>query len=361
VAARVRAAGIADREGGEFVVMRDAAPNPLPPELRVVREAPTYVVCELALDATARGALAALEEADAAVARAEEDVREMLSAETARAAPELERACAALGDLDSLVARAAFCARFACVVPDIDDGAFELIDARFPPLAEALAERNRPYVPISLALGGVAVVTGANMGGKTAALRTLGFAAACVALGVPVPAARARIPLFDEIVWLGVGAEAASGEESALLSAFGAELVALRSFLDGASGRALVLIDEFARTTAPREGRALLVALLETLRARGDVALAATHLSAVASAAGVDHYTIGRVRSLPRVTEPLALAAALERIGSAMDFALVRADDARVTASDAIELAGTLGLDAAFVARAEDVLRTSPE
>jgi dsDNA-specific endonuclease/ATPase MutS2 len=43
------------------------------------------------------------------------------------------------------------------------------------------------------------------MGGKTAALRTLGFLAACVSLGLPVPAARASIPLFDDVAWIGIG------------------------------------------------------------------------------------------------------------------------------------------------------------
>jgi len=359
--ARARDAGIGDVRDGEFVVMRDAAPTPLPPEIRVLREAPTYVLCELALDAAALDALAALENADAAVAEAEENVRERLSRATADAAPELERSCALLGDLDVLVARAAFAARHACVVPELaTDERLELHDARFPPLAEALAARGRPYVPISLALEGVAVVTGPNMGGKTAALRTLGFAAACVTLGVPVPASFARIPLVDEIVWLGIGAAAPDAEDAPLLSAFGSEVVALRAFLERPTRRALVLADEFARTTSPSEGRALLVALLEALRVRGAFGLAATHLAGVSAAANVAHFAIGRLGALPRADGPLPLGHALERIAAAMDYALVRVDEADPEESGAIALAGALGLDAALVARAAEVMR-SPE
>jgi hypothetical protein len=359
--ARARDAGIGDVRDGEFVVMRDTAPVPLPPEIRVLREAPTYVLCELALDDAALAALEALENADAAVAEAEEDVRERLSRATADAAPELERRCASLGELDVLVARAAFAARYECVVPEFaTNERVELHDARFPPLAEALVARGRAYVPISLELDGVAVVTGPNMGGKTAALRTLGFAAACATLGVPVPATFARVPLVDEIAWLGIGAAAPDAEDAPLLSAFGAEVVALRAFLEQPARRALVLADEFARTTSPSEGRALLVALLETLRARGALGLAATHLAGVAAAANVAHFAIGRLSALPPTDTPLPLAPALERIAAAMDYALVRVDEADAGESGAIALAGALGLDAALVARAAEVMR-SPE
>jgi len=55
---------------------------------------------------------------------------------------------------------------------------------------------------------------------------------------------------------------------------------------------ALLLIDDFARTTGPREGRALLVALVEALAARGTFALVTTHFEGVALAAGVAHLTI---------------------------------------------------------------------
>jgi hypothetical protein len=359
--ARARHAGIGDVRDGEFVVMRDTAVVPLPPEIRVLREAPTYFLCELALDAAALDALAALENADAAVAEAEEDVRKRLSLATAEAAPELERSCAVLGELDLLVARAAFAARHACVLPELaPSDRVELRDARFPPLAEALAERSRTYVPISLTLEGLAVVTGPNMGGKTAALRTLGFAAACVMLGVPVPASFASVPLVDEIVWLGIGAAVPDAEDAPLLSAFGAEVVALRAFFERPARRSLVLADEFARTTSPSEGRALLVALLEALRARGALCLAATHLAGVASAANVAHFAIGRLSALPPADGPLPLGPALERIAAAMDYALVRVDEADAGESGAIALAGALGLDATLVVRAAEVMR-SPE
>jgi hypothetical protein len=352
------AAGIATIRDGEFVLMRDAVPATLPPEIRVVREAPTYLLCELALDAEALATLAARDAAAARVAAVEEAVRARLSAAVTVAAAALQDACARLGDLDLLAARAAFAVRHACVVPElVDAGGIALEEARFPPLEALLTEHGRRYVPISFELDGLGVVTGPNMGGKTVALRTLGFAAACAALGVPVPARAARLPLFDEIVWLGIGLGSAPAGDAALLSAFGTEVVALRAVLERPARPTLVLVDEFARTTSPREGRALLIALLGTLAERGVAGLVTTHLADIAAAAGVVHFAAGRLRELPApAAGPLALDEALERIAGAMDYALVRVAESAPEDSDALALAAALGLDPALIARAAGVL-----
>jgi hypothetical protein len=358
---RVAAAlGLAHVRDGEFVVMRGGVSDVLPPEVRVVREAPTYRLCELALDGPAREALAERDAAAARVAEAEERVRAELSHVVARVAPALETACGALGELDLLAARATFAERHACVVPTLDAaGGIVLEDAHHPPLADRLAARGRTCAPISLELEGIGVVTGPNMGGKTAALRTLGFVAACAALGVPVPARAARLPLFDAIAWLGItlgGANTLDGDGD-LLSAFGTEVTALRILLDEPPRPTLVLVDEFARTTSPREGRALLVALIAALRRRGALGLVTTHLTGIASAAAVPHFTAGRLR-MPSdlgAGDALPLGAALDRIAAAMVYGLEPSRGAS-DAADALALAAALGLDAGVIAHARRIL-----
>jgi hypothetical protein len=348
-------AGVERVRDGEFVLLRERVRDPLPKEIHVLREAPAYLLCELALDDDALEALRARDAAASQVAECEEIVRSRLSVEIAAAAPALERASESLGDLDLLIARVQFAQRYDCAVPAIADAtAVALAGMRYLPLAQSLEERGRSYVPLTLELASMAVVTGPNMGGKTVALRTLGFAVACVALGLPVPAHAATLPLIDEVVWLGIGP---AQDEETLLSAFGSEVVELRAFLARDARRALVLVDEFARTTSPREGRALLVALLETLGARGAFGLAATHLAHVARAAGVAHYASGGLRALPpRPPAPLPLERALERIASAMDYGLTRVDEQAESLSHAIELADALGLDPLLLARAREAL-----
>jgi len=146
-------------------------------------------------------------------------------------------------------------------------------------------------------------------------------------------------------------------EDDGLLSAFGSEVVELRAFLERAPHSSLVLVDEFARTTSPREGRALLIALLETLQSRGALGLAATHLSGVAAGARVAHFASGGFLQLPAGSgESLTLVAALLRIAAAMDYRLIRVDESAVPAADAIALAAALGLDATLIARAQEAL-----
>jgi len=345
-----RYAGVESLHDGEFVLLRDRLSGPVPPEIRIVREAPTYLLCELALDDEARQAQAQRDAAAARVADAEEAVRARLSERVAVVASALERGCEALGALDLLVARVLFAQRHACVVPEIVERAeiaFE--EARYLPLGTALTARGRAYRPLTLQLIGVGVVTGPNMGGKTAALRTVGFLAACVASGVPVPARTARVPLLDEIAWLGIGAGPAS---DGLLSTFASEIVDVAAVLQRRASRALVLADEFARTTSPREGRALLVALLATLRSRGSLALGSTHFERVAEAAAASHYATGIVAAFADDEATLGLDAALQRIAQAMDYRLrpVTAD-ARPSAA-ALALAGVLGLDRDVLERA---------
>jgi dsDNA-specific endonuclease/ATPase MutS2 len=290
------------------------------------------------------------------VADAEEAVRAKLSEQVAIAAPVLGRACETLGDLDALCARAQFAQRYACVVPTVGHGSqVTFRDARYLPLAETLVRHARGYAPLSLELAGVGVVTGPNMGGKTAALRTLGFLAACVAYGLPVPASDATLPLFARVAWVGIGSHA--DDDDGLLSAFGAEVVALRTFLERGERGALVLVDEFARTTSPREGRALLIALLETLRGRDASGLAATHLAGIAHAIDVPHFTSGALRALdPHDGPPLDLDVALRRIARAMDYRLERVDEDAVPAADALALADALGLGTEVIARAKAAL-----
>jgi DNA mismatch repair protein MutS2 len=244
----------------QFIVMRDDLHGALPMGVRVVREAPTYVLCELDYGEAALAALERRDAAAAAAATAEEDVRARLTALVRDRTVALREASEALGELDVLAAAARFTQDHACVPAQLSTEAVLTCErARFLPLEAELTAAGRRFVPIDLALHDVAVLTGPNMGGKSAALQTAGLVALCAAFGLPVPAARARVALFDQIAWVGLGRESQIG---GLLSSFAREVVDLREILARGSRRMLILADEFARTTTPHEGKALLIALL---------------------------------------------------------------------------------------------------
>jgi hypothetical protein len=345
VAERVRDAFGIDVVGEEFVVLRESD-GALPAGVRVVRETPTYRLLTIEVAAAERdvAAVQLLEE--------EERARAALAERAAHEANAILAAAEALAALDRTLARVTFAQRWGGCVPRLAGDRVAVVEATFAPLAEALIARGLRYTPLTLDLRGAAVLTGPNMGGKSAALATAGFLCACVALGVPPPAREATLPLLETIVAIGGEGPA---ERARLLSAYAAEVVRAQATLAHASPRALVLLDEFARTTGPREGRALLVALVEALRARGAFALVATHFEGVAEAAHVPHLRIAglRGRALAQL-DGADLDAALDAINAAMDYRIVPAHDATVE-SDALALAALLGLDPAVIARARTI------
>jgi DNA mismatch repair protein MutS2 len=184
-----------------------------------------------------------------------------------------------IAELDSVFARARFAREFDCTLPEFtSDALLELKHARHPVLADTLRAHGRSIVPITLALGGpnaetVLVISGPNTGGKTVALKTVGLAALAAQSGIPVAAEIARLPLVDRVL-VDIGDEQSIAAD---LSTFSAHILNVRAMLEAATPRSLVLVDELGTGTAPEEGAALAVALLDEFRARGCLTFATTH------------------------------------------------------------------------------------
>ena len=117
------------------------------------------------------------------------------------------------------------------------------------------------------------MISGPNTGGKTVALKTTGLAALAAQSGIPVAAQRAVLPLFDRVL-VDIGDEQSIAAD---LSTFSAHMLNLKSMLATATPHSLVLVDEMGTGTAPEEGAALAVALLEEFRAKECLVLATTH------------------------------------------------------------------------------------
>jgi DNA mismatch repair protein MutS2 len=190
---------------------------------------------------------------------------------------QLETAAGKVAQFDSLFARARFARDFDCVIPEFSEGnSLRLDDARNPVLEATLRPQGRAALPLSLALGGaetVMVISGPNTGGKTVALKAVGLAALSAQSGIPVAADHAELPIFDMVL-------ADIGDEQSIaadLSTFSAHVLNIKSMLERATERSLILVDEMGTGTAPDEGAALAVALLEEFRGRKALTLATTH------------------------------------------------------------------------------------
>src|SRR6266436_3125507 len=189
----------------------------------------------------------------------------------------LTAAAQTIAELDSVFARARFARDFDAAIPEFTaQGELRLAAARHPVLEDKLRRENRAIVPMSLALGGderVLVVSGPNTGGKTVALKTTGIAVLSAQSGIPVAAQLAVLPLFDRVL-VDIGDEQSIAAD---LSTFSAHMLNLKSMLLAATPQSLVLVDEMGTGTAPEEGAALAVALLDEFRAKNCIVLATTH------------------------------------------------------------------------------------
>jgi DNA mismatch repair protein MutS2 len=222
-----------------------------------------------------------------AVAQEEEQrILRELSEEVGAGAGALGADLAALGALDRAEASARLASDLDAHAPEVVAAAdgFELLSLRHPLLVlqgkKVVASHVR-LTPPERAL----IVSGPNGGGKTVAITAVALSALMLRAGLPVPAAAgSRLPFF-------LAVEAAVDERGDLakdLSTFTAHLAAVREMLGGAVPGSLVLVDEIAADTDPREGAALAAAILEALVERGAVVLVTTHLDELKAIALTD-------------------------------------------------------------------------
>ena len=175
----------------------------------------------------------------------------------------------ALGLLDLVQAQAALARELGLSRPAFAER-HELYGAFHPPspdaegLSFALDEKNR-----------ILLISGPNMGGKTALLKTLGLAVLMAQSGLFVAAEKALLAWPDR-VYADIGDEQSLQEN---LSTFAGHLRRLKEMLEEATPTSLVLIDELGSGTDPEEGAALSQAILEALLERGVKGMVTTHLS----------------------------------------------------------------------------------
>jgi DNA mismatch repair protein MutS2 len=137
------------------------------------------------------------------------------------------------------------------------------------------------------------VITGPNTGGKTVVLKTVGLLALMAQSGIPVPADRAELPVFDAVL-ADIG-DYQSIEQN--LSTFSAHVTNIDFISRTATPKSLVLLDELGSATDPEEGAALAVAIAERFRHIGCVAIISTHHTSLkvfgANTSGVINASVG--------------------------------------------------------------------
>ncbi|TNM72633.1 endonuclease MutS2 [Deinococcus radiopugnans ATCC 19172] len=175
-----------------------------------------------------------------------------------------------IGELDLIAARARLARDWRLNRPEpVTDGSYDLREARHPLI-------DNP-VPNDIRLGDtkLLLITGPNMGGKTATLKTLGLAVLMHQCGLYVAAASAKLPVVSDVL-VDIGDEQSI---EASLSTFASHLMHLRYVLKHASPDTLVLVDELGSGTDPNEGAALSQSIIEALLAQDARGIVTSHLS----------------------------------------------------------------------------------
>jgi len=201
-----------------------------------------------------------------------------------------------LSELELQFAKARFAENYNCVAAELGEQELVLIKARHPLLERNLKVKGGRVVPISIELGNEGrelVITGPNTGGKTVALKTLGLLSLMVQAGIPVPADRAQLPIFDAVL-ADIG-DYQSIEQN--LSTFSAHVTNIDFISRTATEQSLVLLDELGSATDPEEGAALAVAIAEHFRRIGCITVISTHHTSLkvyaANTTGVVNASVG--------------------------------------------------------------------
>ena len=255
---------------------------------------------------------------------------------------------ASIGRLDLALGKARLAEQLGAIMPVVGERDFVFEGMINPRFKKALEEKGRGFVPVSLTLEkGCVVITGANMGGKSFAIKTLALNAMLAMCGYPVCAESAGLPFLDDICLLSGDSEDAEGG----LSSFGGEMKAFDGILRETEGakNALIMLDEFARGTNPHEGAALVRAAARLFNTRSNTyAVIATHFDGVARFARL-HYQVAGLRN----ADAGKLSAELKAGGSDtllkyLDYGLYPVSQDEEPPRDAVKIIKALGVSGEF-------------
>jgi len=259
----------------------------------------------------------------------------------------------AIADFDFTLARARLAKAYGGCPVTFTENEVSFVDMVNPRVADALKGRERSFTPVSIEAGpGAAVITGANMGGKSVALKTLALNALLVKAGMLPFAKQAKLPLFEGIFIVAEDME----DIDRGLSSFGAEIAQFNETLQAvlaSKGVCLILLDEFARGTNPEEGAMIVRAVTRRLNKLPHISVLSTHYDGVAAFGSV-HYEVVGLRDMDVGAVAREIAANKGRgtdvIAAHMNYGLYRAEGHESCPRDARNICRLLDMDADILA-----------
>lgn len=320
------------------------------PKLQVSSETYINVTFKIRPDENMVVLLKVIEDLKEKEALEEMKVLEDLSQKIASLGDTILRNIDAIGHFDLLIAKAYLAIAMNAVKPIISDDICCRINMGRHPVVEAgLKKKGKVFTPISVNLvRGAAVITGANMGGKTVSLKLVGLLMTMLQYGLFVPAEYMEASLCDFIF-------ISAGDEQSLdsgLSTFGAEMQGIREMLDMSNRQGLVLIDELARGTNPREGYAISYGIISYMMEKPCITLITTHFDGLVRE-GVKHLQVKGLRNVDydKLGNP-------EIISQYMDYTLIEIEGNTGVPKDAINISRLIGVPETILKEAENILES---
>lgn len=280
-------------------------------------------------------------------------IRQKLSVSIKEFSHILQKNTEIIGEIDYLIAKANYAQKTCSVEPEIiNELQITIKGGRNLKLEKILKDKHIEYVPIDLNLNkNVSCITGANMGGKTVTLRMIGQIAAMASFGMFVPCEYARLCLFERIF-------ISAGDNQSIekgLSTFGAEIVNLKEALKSSDLRCLILIDELAGGTNPKEGYAITKAVVNYLKKKDCITVLTTHYDNIANDEDIKNLQVKGL-SLPDETD-FSKQDNIDSIQKYMDYRLIEVNYSGDIPKDALRIAKMAGIDEEIIKDAENYLK----
>lgn len=209
------------------------------------------------------------------------EVLRILADLTAALRPEIDAmldACAVMGRLDFIHAKASYASRTGGVLPHLSaKPELEFYHAVHPVLLESLAKKGQEVVPLDIVLTPkkrLLVISGPNAGGKSVCLKTVGALQYMMQCGMLPPVyENSHMGVFDDI-FIDIGDDQSIEND---LSTYSSHLRNMREFLRHGRATSLLLIDEFGGGTEPQIGGAIAQAILKVFNDKGMWGVITTH------------------------------------------------------------------------------------
>ena len=192
--------------------------------------------------------------------------------------PDLISSAKYLGEIDFIMAKAQVALDFIAGMPVIsDNGELNLRKARHPLLERTLKKEKKEIVPLTATLTPqkhILLISGPNAGGKSVCLKTVGLLQYMFQWGMLIPTSEtSELPVFDRIM-VSIGDDQSIDNDLSTYSSF---LADMKTMLEKADSKTLVLIDEFGSGTEPAAGGAIAEAILSEFDNRGVYGVITTH------------------------------------------------------------------------------------